>query len=1569
MEDKDKKRDPMPPPEATPEEIGEFWDTHNLADYWDETHEVEVQVNLKSRQDLSPDETEAVDQRDALSVGQGWGKLKDLIQSLDKQHKGRKKGEPFEELVAKLLELLLEIPFVLAKSGTQPSGDARSMKGEVSIQAKNYSDRTSLNAKEIEGDIRQVNRTLQNLQVYILAVSRDTAQLRDTLDAVEEETGLDIVVLELTNNLSDLGALCVTLWEDIRGFLDSSDIYQDQNFLAWVEERKDDSETKEKIKELQLKLEHGLQTQNHIQNKTKEYLLKRFSTDKGFNPINLSQAIDRESVESKITDWWETQKSPICYLEGKEGHGKTWLASKWMNSFREKENIVTFWLDSKDWRGDRSIFDLLRTCFRLIYPSYEQGKITKLQNKSAKIWRKTLIVLDGVNERNAIEAAQWIFTEYFRNDEDESQWRDRVRFLLTTRPLDDYPDFESYLWSECHKISVDRFNDSELQEALILKGLQLDDLPDSLIDTARIPRYFQTCIRLRNQFRSFEAVTKEMVLWADLLDKIERTDPQIKQKLGWHGAKDAQEILSDLAKQVKWTNVDSGPQASVQLLEKYFPDYREVRHDLEEQRIATEAGLLHVKLSEDHITLGWSLYLANLFECREFTGIKDFAESFQNALEPIPSEDLRTKALFVALQITAISLNPEISQDQLSQKRAALMLAWFNSHNAQITGERLSFWAEKDPDAYAQVVEFEFEHHNSPNYEDGLIAPLAKTWLNKKGDLSRLASRLTKWFFSSDADSVTEDIDAEREEDSFPTMYYTRNRLSAAALSILSQRPERQLLATLARCHENSEGKVQFRDDIGRLMRWGYSEEVLGNLHWLAELAQHNERLLDGIYGLAANLALVDLPPLLQRPLSKKELETRAFVEQSNSRFKSPINHIRDGEKLLTGKSPSDNVKGNHHGLGYLAVRTDLPDLRDEDLVKIKKVLHHISKNAKLGQSAGMTLEDSCINNLLPWVAKYDPESYAELACDLKINTLNQKWAQFKLRSIHGLIFKPEDYEKITEAILGIKQRLVQDIQTDNSSSDAIHLTSLLTETLLFCASEERLIEWFEFLSSHEPLRISICRKPLPRLLTELLPETVVKLVQQKLEKLWPSPSDDQTGSSDESKEFPEEEFWCRLYTYGAPINEKTVKYALEELKRRDPDSTGTFPMLWLALSRPNQFLAGTLNDKKIRRHLFSRNGRKFIIPIYEGENIPSYDTLMSSLPPEIVGAFLCRPDQRADLSQWGKELIKWLCSILQGAKVDFDYDREMRFLVNSKVLQTWAEQNTNDFRQLANEYLTELSKSPRYGQTLSDFTDNVRCLLLRFQPDKAKQYYHQWNSESFKTVYRTHYGVEASLAQLWKVEYCKSPEHRQFRRELFEECLNDEEIMFMTLAALTEGGQEELWSLVTQEYIKSPYAKERNLGVSILPWFGTDEAIEKLDQLKSEDSSRWVREHATWAYEVAQQERSCQEVYREALQTSDLFRISAVFEQMKPALSPTAQWWHREVEKKEFGEEPQDLDPKLVALVDRFWYRWGNSTQTKRNVEVFGRKLREYCRGEKLSAGSTPRIAPWWKPTFDTDG
>ena len=82
MKKEDKKRDPMPPPDATPEEIGEFWDTHNLADYWDETHEVEFQVNLKSEWEGNSVMDSPMQNSEVL-VG-------DYIQTLRQKHKIKK---------------------------------------------------------------------------------------------------------------------------------------------------------------------------------------------------------------------------------------------------------------------------------------------------------------------------------------------------------------------------------------------------------------------------------------------------------------------------------------------------------------------------------------------------------------------------------------------------------------------------------------------------------------------------------------------------------------------------------------------------------------------------------------------------------------------------------------------------------------------------------------------------------------------------------------------------------------------------------------------------------------------------------------------------------------------------------------------------------------------------------------------------------------------------------------------------------------------------------------------------------------------------------------------------------------------------------------------------------------------------------------------------------------------------------------------------------------------------------------------------------------------------------------
>ena len=70
-------------------------------------------------------------------------------------------------------------------------------------------------------------------------------------------------------------------------------------------------------------------------------LSERFSKNKDFNPINLSQAIERQETESLINDWWNRAMMFLfAFLQGEEGTGKTWLAAKWMKSIHESENIM-----------------------------------------------------------------------------------------------------------------------------------------------------------------------------------------------------------------------------------------------------------------------------------------------------------------------------------------------------------------------------------------------------------------------------------------------------------------------------------------------------------------------------------------------------------------------------------------------------------------------------------------------------------------------------------------------------------------------------------------------------------------------------------------------------------------------------------------------------------------------------------------------------------------------------------------------------------------------------------------------------------------------------------------------------------------------------------------------------------------------------------------------------------------------------------------------------------------------------------------------------------------------------
>jgi len=219
-------------------------------------------------------------------------------------------------------------------------------------------------------------------------------------------------------------------------------------------------------------------------------------------------------------------------------------------------------------------------------------------------------------------------------------------------------------------------------------------------------------------------------------------------------------------------------------------------------------------------------------------------------------------------------------------------------------------------------------------------------------------------------------------------------------------------------------------------------------------------------------------------------------------------------------------------------------------------------------------------------------------------------------------------------------------------------------------------------------------------------------------------------------------------------------------------------------------------------------------------------------------------------------------------------------------------------------------------------------------------------------------YDVPEIFVVLWDLERCSSSQHDDLRRSLFARCRNEFEVMVGCVAALANRAECRLMQFAGEQ-LQNEVARERALGVSLLAWVGTQESADRLAHVTQTDASHWVRRHAEWAKEVSLQERSARAFYRQLTHETDPHRLSAGLQVLKPALTPLARWWAIAILREE-RNGGLVLTAKAEAVLKSFWYHV-ESTH-KSHVEVFGRKLDEFCRGEKLDQLKVSKLAPWWE-------
>ena len=169
-----------------------------------------------------------------------WKELKEALRQLEP---AGEKG--FEGLCAILLGRLLDLRFYLAASGSQPTGDALSQDQCISIQAKRYLDKTPLNVDKIAVEINRISRTIENLNVYVFVTTKKAAQLLPQLRTIEKETGIDIILLDMTDDLSDFGALCLYYWDSIHQF-SSLSTFNFENY-EWIRTNRNSKEVESRV--------------------------------------------------------------------------------------------------------------------------------------------------------------------------------------------------------------------------------------------------------------------------------------------------------------------------------------------------------------------------------------------------------------------------------------------------------------------------------------------------------------------------------------------------------------------------------------------------------------------------------------------------------------------------------------------------------------------------------------------------------------------------------------------------------------------------------------------------------------------------------------------------------------------------------------------------------------------------------------------------------------------------------------------------------------------------------------------------------------------------------------------------------------------------------------------------------------------------------------------------------------------------------------------------------------------------------------------------------------------------
>lgn len=1166
-----------------------------------------------------------------LTDEDGWRQLEEILRSMPDSGQ-----DGFEGLIATIFEDLTGMPFLVASSGRQPLGDATSLGNAICIQAKRYRAGTNLSPSLVISDFWEVrDAAAKRLDVYVAAVTRVTAQLRERLDVCENESGVDVIVLDTgADGGGELSALCAVFWERIADFFSP----QDATFKEWITKIGCSARVQEVVARTGDEVTGGLRTWQHFRMAAGRALIQRFrQTKEGAAAagvrIDLSEAVERRDAFTSLDTWWAQDKTPNAYVEAQEGFGKSWVAAAWAEQLSKiPEGPSVLWLESQEWTGCSDLDALIEAALRSVLPPGDRRTPT-YAGKIFRMWiRPVLVVLDGVNEHGCLRAAQHLLRNY---EPHTAHLKSRVRILFTTRPLENYTDYDVGPWRGAKRIPLTGFSESEFLEALrkLAPTVAPESIPANVRVIAATPRLFRLALRLRERLRDLGDLDKPLLLFADLMDKIENLDPQTRRIYAAGSLDSASAILAYLAKEAVSQSGSTRFEIPLAKVRECFEDFGRIREDLAEQRIVFDARGPMLRVGDSHVVLGFALHLLQMAESTADTSIEELCDRLSRELEPNREDDLRTEAIYVALLLTLLRA-PSRSSDW-SKPRQALLALWSGGHNAQITRSRLGFWAEEDLDAYAAMTEWMFARYLSGTQDTELMLPLVRRWQSQGMEDARLTKWLIRWLRfvypkKNDDDTEQQAIDRTR----YPCVdHHEQLRLSFAVISMVSLRPEIGMLPELAWCaasarlcvvNEDHNGKMHTLhlktpyENLGLLFRWSYTEMVVPKL---AELAQPSdeEELQEGFKTLAECLRLSDLPAVLYR---EKPKQAWTFQEDTPQDILLKLREwLRD--RSDPKKSHWPDVFRFKLFAAYLSV-----DLSEEETTQLVVLIESALSQAENEPAAEQRLHDMW-TELFPWIARFATPAQTAL--------LARGYWRFVLKCTNpggAGIFGPtipitkeecESLAELTESRAVIREMMFKQrcCYTD------------LYKTVLLTNDEPTIVRWLEVgLTAPPEMRAEAWQiLPVAHMLERVATPRLAEMVWTRFE-----------AARQTSETIPRDRgslYWLEIYAYCVWGDERVARRFLLWLQELPVGHPWASSIIWvIARSGVSAVLDEALRTPEIYRHFAEWRAAHaftwFLRAPRDWRPNLSYAEMLKTLPPEMV-AYLIGWFSEADQLEYAR--------------------------------------------------------------------------------------------------------------------------------------------------------------------------------------------------------------------------------------------------------------------------------------------------------------------------------------------